>query len=81
MGGGKSWDNIVACCFTCNRKKGARTPEDAGMPLLRRPKKPAYSPIFRVTLGIRRMPKNWESFIYWHAKLDDGVYTSTALAE
>ena len=72
QGGGKSWDNIVSCCLKCNRKKGARTPEEAEMVLTHRPKKPAYSPIFRVTMGIRRVPKNWMDYIYWNTKLDDG---------
>lgn len=33
-GGEWSWLNLVAACEPCNRKKGARTPEEAGMPLL-----------------------------------------------
>ena len=34
-GGQKRWDNIVAACFRCNHKKGGRTPEEAGMHLVR----------------------------------------------
>jgi 5-methylcytosine-specific restriction endonuclease McrA len=37
-GGEKSWKNIVASCKACNQKKGNRTPEEAGMKLLREPK-------------------------------------------
>ena len=36
-GGGFFWDNLCACCVFCNRKKGDRTPEEAGMPLLHVP--------------------------------------------
>ena len=35
QGGRKDWENIVACCVTCNRKKGGRTPAQAGMRLIR----------------------------------------------
>ncbi len=36
--GGKSdWDNLVTACKKCNHRKADRTPEEAGMPLLRRP--------------------------------------------
>src|SRR5690349_17423324 len=35
MGGDKSWENIVTCCFKCNHKKGGRTPQQAGMALIR----------------------------------------------
>jgi 5-methylcytosine-specific restriction endonuclease McrA len=35
-GGKKEWTNLVTCCAKCNREKDDRTPEEAGMPLLRR---------------------------------------------
>lgn len=37
-GGGSSWENLVACCHPCNNKKGSRTPEEAGMRLLKIPR-------------------------------------------
>ena len=37
-GGGDSWENLVAACKPCNQKKGNRTPEQAGMKLLKEPK-------------------------------------------
>ena len=33
QGGATKWQNLVACCFPCNQKKGGRTPEQAGMRL------------------------------------------------
>ena len=69
-GGRKDWQNIVTCCLSCNRKKNDRTPEEAGMPLLRQPRVPPPSPIFRVSLGIRKTPESWRSFLYWHAELE-----------
>ncbi|MCA9568826.1 MAG: HNH endonuclease [Myxococcales bacterium] len=39
-GGGSTWDNLVIACGPCNRKKGDRTPREAGMPLLSRPMQP-----------------------------------------
>ena len=36
-GGRWTWDNLVAACHVCNRKKADRTPEEAGMPLIHRP--------------------------------------------
>ncbi len=35
------WENLVTCCSSCNQKKGNRTPEEAGMKLLFKPKKPS----------------------------------------
>ncbi|HJM82375.1 MAG TPA: HNH endonuclease [Nitrospinota bacterium] len=42
VGGRSTWDNIVTACRKCNLKKGSRTPEEAGMKLLMRPKQPQF---------------------------------------
>jgi len=39
-GGSYSWDNLVAACPQCNRKKGGRTLPQARMDLLRPPREP-----------------------------------------
>lgn len=39
-GGRNTWQNLVAACGPCNRKKGNRTPEEAGMKLLMTPRVP-----------------------------------------
>lgn len=71
QGGIKSWENIVTCCFKCNGKKADKTPEQAGMHLLREPKKPVYNPIFRVTMGIKRTPESWRDYLYWNVSLEN----------
>ena len=43
-GGGMQWENLVACCRRCNTRKGDKTPEKAGMKLLRQPRRPRYTP-------------------------------------
>jgi len=41
--GGKTvWENVVIACAACNRRKGDRTPEEAGMRLLSKPTRPRY---------------------------------------
>lgn len=40
MGGGKTWENIVTSCSSCNSKKRDRTPKEANMPLIKRPHSP-----------------------------------------
>jgi 5-methylcytosine-specific restriction endonuclease McrA len=39
-GGGYTWTNLVTACRRCNTRKAARTPEEAGMPLLYVPYRP-----------------------------------------
>lgn len=43
QGGENTWRNCVSCCFECNSKKGNRTPEQAGMPLILQPTEPTRS--------------------------------------
>lgn len=37
QGGRNTWENLVAACRGCNSRKDGRTPEQAGMRLIRRP--------------------------------------------
>jgi 5-methylcytosine-specific restriction endonuclease McrA len=39
-GGEHTWENVVSACIPCNRHKAGRTPEQAGMKLIRRPSPP-----------------------------------------
>jgi 5-methylcytosine-specific restriction endonuclease McrA len=43
QGGGTSFTNCVVSCQACNNKKADRTPEQAGMVLLRKPTPPSFS--------------------------------------
>ncbi|MFC1651525.1 HNH endonuclease [Candidatus Latescibacterota bacterium] len=39
-GGDESWGNLVCACSKCNNQKDDKTPQEAGMELLKKPKKP-----------------------------------------
>ena len=71
QGGRRSWENIVTCCVSCNRRKDNRTPQQAGMTLLHQPRRPSATAVFRVSFGVRKMPASWRDFIYWNAALDE----------
>ena len=61
-GGETVWENMVAACGPCNRRKGNRTPEEAGMPLLREPSRPRYLAI--ALLAGANTPKSWGKYMY-----------------
>lgn len=68
--GGKTvWENIVTCCPACNKRKGGKTPEEAGMKLLKRPKRPKWLPAIRITIGYRNIPQSWRDYLYWNVEL------------
>jgi 5-methylcytosine-specific restriction endonuclease McrA len=71
MGGRTEWTNIVTCCVDCNRRKGGRTPEQAGMRLLKPPRRPDRLPTtISFTIGVRTAPEAWRDFLYWNLELD-----------
>ena len=49
-GGPTNWENVVACCRSCNARKRDRTPEEAGMDLARPPKAPRF--VFTSAYGL-----------------------------
>ncbi|MFP3870678.1 MAG: HNH endonuclease [Syntrophobacteria bacterium] len=67
LGGKTAWENIVTCCLLCNKKKGGRTPEQAKMCLVRRPKRPTVHPMLMITLRTRKTPESWRDYLFWHS--------------
>lgn len=51
-GGKDTWDNLVCACTACNGKKGNRTPREAGMKLMKEPRKPGYLFFIQHLVGI-----------------------------
>lgn len=75
--GGKTvWENVVCSCLSCNRKKGGRTPQEAGVKLLVSPRKPGWTPLFHASFKERGY-KEWLPFLnvvdlsYWFVELED----------
>lgn len=76
QGGKTTWENVVCSCVPCNLKKGGRTPEQAGMALLKKPARPRWTPFFRGVIK-RVTYKEWLPFLtladssYWNVELLD----------
>jgi len=62
QGGKTDWHNVVSSCYECNDKKGARTPEQAKMKLLRKPFRPKTLPLAQPVLAMRNIPPEWEPY-------------------
>lgn len=63
QGGKKCWENIVTACKPCNQRKGGRTPSQAGMHLIRKPKQPYWLPAASLQMGITRTPERWKIYL------------------
>ncbi len=75
LGGLSTWDNVVCSCFECNKRKGGMSPEQAGMKLIRRPRKPEWTPY--ATFNFKHpVYKEWAPFLnivdasYWNVELE-----------
>lgn len=64
-GGGSTWENLVMCCLDVNSKKADRTPDEAGLNLLKKPSKPKWNPIYArfARLASTSIPDSWGKFI------------------
>ncbi|MGE5408681.1 MAG: HNH endonuclease [Syntrophothermus sp.] len=60
--GGKSvWENIVAACASCNRRKGNRLPREIQMHPRRTPRAPA--PTVFIQVASPKIPRNWQQYL------------------
>jgi 5-methylcytosine-specific restriction endonuclease McrA len=69
-----TWENVVCSCFSCNRVKGGRLPEEAGMHLIRQPFRPEWTPFMLETFSFKRY-QEWLPYLnpvdaaYWNTEL------------
>src|SRR4030095_5705666 len=70
-GGTSIWENVVCSCVDCNRKKGGRTPREAGMSLRKKPVRPRWN-FFLDNSHHKIRYEAWKPFFslvdfsYWH---------------
>ncbi|MBX2803612.1 MAG: HNH endonuclease [Myxococcales bacterium] len=62
-GGRTSWENVVAACAPCNRRKGDRTPAEANMPLDPPPRAPSALQLGRRGMVMGDAPAEWEPYL------------------
>src|SRR6184192_3715954 len=72
-GGPTTWENIVCSCIPCNTTKANRTPQQAGLRLIRKPKRPKWRPFVQINLGLH-YHDSWKHFLdlaYWNVELGE----------
>jgi len=73
-GGRATWENIVTCCHVDNIAKGAKTPKEAKMRLLRSPFEPTPYEIDVAAKSYARLKydlhETWLDFLYWDSDLE-----------
>ena len=64
-GGRSSWENLVACCYACNNRKGDRTPEEAGLQLARRPRPFTLHTSRQLMRLIGHKDEKWRKYLFY----------------
>ncbi len=62
-GGANNYFNCVVSCMPCNNFKANRTPEEAGMKLIRKPYHPSYFPSKNYIEYQEVWHKDWDNFL------------------
>ncbi|MBM3734329.1 MAG: HNH endonuclease [Acidobacteria bacterium] len=64
-GGETTWENLVACCHSCNNRKGSRTPEEAGLKLLRPPRPFSLHTSRHLMRLLARSEEHWQKYLFY----------------
>ena len=63
--GESAWENLVACCHSCNNRKGSRTPEEAGMKLVRQPKPFSLHTSRHLMRLLGKSDEQWRKYLFY----------------
>src|SRR5581483_1547087 len=64
-GGTSTWENLVACCHPCNRKKGNRLPIEARMKLQREPRSFNLHTSRHIMRLMGRSDDKWRKYLFY----------------
>jgi 5-methylcytosine-specific restriction endonuclease McrA len=64
-GGSSTWENLVACCHTCNRRKGNQSPTEAGMKLMREPRAFNLHTSRHIMRLMGRSDDKWRKYLFY----------------
>jgi 5-methylcytosine-specific restriction endonuclease McrA len=61
--GQHTWENVVSACVPCNRRKAGRTPQEAGMKLIRQPTQPHGNGLFYIPAHYTNIRSEWLKYL------------------
>jgi len=64
-GGNSTWENLVACCHPCNRRKGNQLPVEAGMKLMREPRAFSLHTSRHIMRLMGRSDDKWRKYLFY----------------
>lgn len=67
-GGQKTFSNLVTSCQLCNRRKADRTPEEANMPLLNKPRPVTIHTAKEIMRNSGAEDPKWRRYLYFESE-------------
>jgi 5-methylcytosine-specific restriction endonuclease McrA len=64
-GGSSTWENLVACCHNCNRRKGNQLPQEANMRLTREPRAFNLHTSRHIMRLMGRSDSKWQKYLFY----------------
>ncbi len=64
-GGHTDWDNLVACCHSCNNLKGDRLPDEAGLKLKRPPRPFTLHTSRQLMRMMGKSDERWRKYLFY----------------
>jgi 5-methylcytosine-specific restriction endonuclease McrA len=64
-GGLSTWENLVACCHPCNRRKGNQSPTEAAMKLMREPRAFNLHTSRHIMRLMGRSDDKWRKYLFY----------------
>ncbi len=64
-GGASTWENLVACCHPCNRRKGNQLSHEAAMALLREPRSFNLHTSRHIIRMLGRSDAKWRKYLFY----------------
>jgi 5-methylcytosine-specific restriction endonuclease McrA len=64
-GGESNWENLAACCPLCNVRKGSKLPEEAGLTLIKDPRKGSAYHFIHLLRHYGSVDENWKKYLFY----------------
>lgn len=64
-GGRSTWENLVACCYGCNNRKGDRTPDEASLRLIRKPRPFTLHTSRQLMRLMANQEEKWRKYLFY----------------
>ncbi len=64
-GGESNWENLAACCPNCNVRKGSKLPEEAGLTLIKDPRKSSTYHFIHLLRHYGSVDEKWRKYLFY----------------